>query len=184
MADIQSNDFWIPQCPVPDKTCRRCKEQKPITDFPMRKAKTTRKGHYLRARRSSYCKECESYYGTLWSKKPENLNKRRKVSRESRKRCRQRNLTATREKERNHQRKQFLKKLGLTMTDIERMLQEQNNRCAICGVSNPLRVDHCHKTGKVRGLLCDKCNMGIGLLQDDSNILRAAAEYIERHAAP
>ena len=77
---------------------------------------------------------------------------------------------------------------GITLEQYEDMLAEQEGLCAICrkpelgrtqyGVKN-LAVDHCHKTGKVRGLLCQKCNRAIGQLHDDVESLKRAIEYIQ-----
>lgn len=73
-----------------------------------------------------------------------------------------------------------LKKFGLTLEDFETMVESQGGACAICsGIPDQLCVDHCHDTGKVRGLLCHRCNRGIGLLRDNPNILRKAATYVE-----
>lgn len=65
------------------------------------------------------------------------------------------------------------------------MFAEQNGCCAICGdhQSNQARsmaVDHCHETGRVRGLLCMKCNTGIGKLGDSPELLRKAIAYLEK----
>ena len=76
-------------------------------------------------------------------------------------------------------------KYGLTEADYQQMLETQNGACAICGTTTPtgkwkvFAVDHCHESGKVRGLLCNECNRGIGLLRDSSDLLRKAAEYID-----
>jgi hypothetical protein len=64
------------------------------------------------------------------------------------------------------------------------MHTEQNDLCKICIKPNSKRygrlsVDHCHKTNKVRGLLCDKCNMAIGLLYDDITILNNVINYLK-----
>ena len=75
-------------------------------------------------------------------------------------------------------------KYGIDLVIYERMHTEQGGRCAICG--NPPRkgtklgVDHCHRTGLVRGLLCDLCNRAIGLLYDDPNRCFKAAMYLRR----
>lgn len=54
--------------------------------------------------------------------------------------------------------------------------------CEACGKeASPLRLDHCHQTGKFRGWLCNECNLAIGLLGDSPQKMRAAADYIERH---
>lgn len=72
---------------------------------------------------------------------------------------------------------------GITEEDYQEMLVEQNNSCAICGVNqNDLRyklyVDHDHKTGEVRGLLCKHCNSAIGLFNDNKSLLLKAIDYL------
>jgi hypothetical protein len=80
------------------------------------------------------------------------------------------------------------KKFGITYEDYLEMLQKQDGRCSICGIDTPgdkhkhFAVDHDHKTGKVRSLLCSRCNCGIGHLNDDPVLIRKAAEYIEQHS--
>lgn len=87
------------------------------------------------------------------------------------------------------QNNQYLKKYGITLDDYDRMADEQDHKCALCGqpetTSNKERlcIDHDHETGKVRRLLCSNCNRAIGLLGDDPELLRRAAEYIEAHRA-
>lgn len=76
----------------------------------------------------------------------------------------------------------MLKKYGLSYSDWELLLIRQNHVCAICKrpeTGKTLAVDHCHRTGKVRGLLCAKCNQGIGMFDDNASSLRTAAEYLE-----
>ena len=69
---------------------------------------------------------------------------------------------------------------GLTLDAFESLVAEREGRCWICGsFADPPCVDHCHKTGKVRGILCRNCNSGIGKLHDDPDLLRRAADYIE-----
>lgn len=75
---------------------------------------------------------------------------------------------------------------GITLEQYNEMLAAQGGVCAIC--KNPethqrkgvwsLSVDHCHDTGRVRGLLCNNCNRGVGLLRDNADLCRAAAEYL------
>lgn len=75
-------------------------------------------------------------------------------------------------------------KFGITEETYNQILIRQGNRCAICGsyqVSKRLAVDHNHSTGKVRGLLCVNCNLGIGSLKEDRQILENAIEYLELH---
>lgn len=84
-----------------------------------------------------------------------------------------------------HKRKsQRLMKYGLTHAEFSDMMTAQGGACAICGHQDmsirnffPV-VDHCHNTGKVRGLLCMNCNQGIGKFKDDPILLRRSAEYL------
>lgn len=84
-------------------------------------------------------------------------------------------------------RKRGLQRHGLTPDQYEAMLAAQNGGCAICGSTSPRRkdskrmfVDHCHVTGRIRGLLCSPCNTMLGLATDSPVRLRAAAGYLER----
>jgi hypothetical protein len=79
------------------------------------------------------------------------------------------------------------KEYGLSQEDYENMLASQNMSCAVCGgqIGNDqsTHIDHCHDTGVVRGLLCQKCNQAIGLLQDSPEIMLKAAEYVKNARA-
>ena len=69
----------------------------------------------------------------------------------------------------------------MTYDEFKKMLIKQDNKCAICGNEETKRrmsVDHCHKTGKVRGLLCQLCNTSLGGFQDDVNRLKKAIKYL------
>lgn len=75
-------------------------------------------------------------------------------------------------------------KYGLSVTDYNILLLNQNGCCKICEnhqrtFNTPLVVDHCHSTGVVRGLLCDYCNKGLGFFKDSYVTLLAAASYIK-----
>jgi len=75
---------------------------------------------------------------------------------------------------------------GLTLAEAEALFEKQGNVCAICkrpatDKRSRLHVDHCHKTGKVRGGLCIKCNVGLGLTEDNVETLRAMITYLEQH---
>lgn len=98
------------------------------------------------------------------------------------------------DKIRRHARRALLKSLyGLTLEQFEGLLAEQGSRCAICHGTFVLEgrrekmapvVDHCHKTGFVRGLLCVDCNFGLGRFADDRKRLRRAVAYLQKGAAP
>lgn len=73
---------------------------------------------------------------------------------------------------------------GMTMDDYDRMMKEQNNRCAICRVhvskvKQTFCVDHSHVNNKVRGLLCHSCNVALGLLKDNPKVVHRAWLYLE-----
>jgi len=80
-----------------------------------------------------------------------------------------------------------LKQYGLTPIEFAAMEKRQSNRCNICGETpngdGRLSIDHDHLTGIVRGLLCAKCNAGIGLFRDDKALLYAAISYLDFHKA-
>lgn len=80
----------------------------------------------------------------------------------------------------------LLRKYGIKLTEYNKLLLEQSNKCAICGyefgqVQGDTYVDHCHSTGGVRGLLCRACNAGIGQLKDSVDLLHKAITYLERN---
>jgi Recombination endonuclease VII len=83
-----------------------------------------------------------------------------------------------------------LKRYGLDVVLYEKLLNDQGGVCAVCRTnktahagSKRLAVDHDHLTGKVRGLLCGRCNKTIGMLRDDPVLIRALAYYLECHNA-
>jgi hypothetical protein len=72
----------------------------------------------------------------------------------------------------------YRRKYGISLRDYENMVSQRNGKCDICSEVKLLVVDHCHDDGGVRGLLCDRCNVGIGCLEDNPDRLFAAAKYI------
>lgn len=84
---------------------------------------------------------------------------------------------------------QLRKNYGLTPEDYDRMYDEQGGKCAICKSDDHKGrksvkywpIDHCHTTGKIRGLLCFRCNSGLGNFKDDIDSLKQAIEYLEKH---
>lgn len=142
------------------KRCPHCGKVKHTTEF------TRQKSNYGKWGFSSWCKECD--------------NKRSKEYR----------INNPEKRKRLYRKHNLKSKYGLTIEDIEIMLKNQNYKCAICGKeiflhgasmdNNKIaRVDHNHETGKVRGLLCNDCNRGIGLLKDNPLFLANAIKYLE-----
>ena len=80
----------------------------------------------------------------------------------------------------------FRKWSRITIEEYNILLKKQKGKCAICKIDkDPIgrkfAVDHQHKSGKIRGLLCGNCNRGIGLLQDDPKIILQAFKYVEKN---
>ena len=77
-----------------------------------------------------------------------------------------------------------MKKYKIDSNTYENMINKTNNTCCICGAKGEderrsLHIDHCHKTGKIRGLLCESCNLGLGKFKDSEELLKKAIEYLK-----
>lgn len=138
------------------RSCTVCKQLKQVTEF------TIRKTHRI-GKPVSVCNKCKVDY-----------NRQRRLSDPER----------TRQIERKSK---FKRQYGITLDDYYQMLDKQNGGCAICGNKKPsnrteyFAVDHCHITGKVRGLLCTKCNRGLGLFNDNISNLQTAITYLKEN---
>jgi hypothetical protein len=78
------------------------------------------------------------------------------------------------------------RRFGIDLNEYNQMLKAQDGKCLICGATesifgHKLAVDHCHKTNKIRGLLCKSCNVGLGHFKDNIKSLLKAAEYLKNH---
>lgn len=147
------------------KKCAKCEIEKSTkTDF---------YGHSLtKDGFHNYCKDCLSLY------QEEFLSKnKQKIKERDKKRKRIYNAkpeVKERLKEKN------LKQYGLSLDSYEEMLKKQDFKCKICNKQNKsvLAVDHDHKTGRIRGLLCFSCNVILGNAKDDEKILLKSIEYL------
>lgn len=96
----------------------------------------------------------------------------------------QRNKERILAKQRAYHFKKKLKAYGITEEIYNRVLEEQAKACAVCKAPPPenrrLDADHCHKTGRFRGLLCNPCNQALGLLADDTNRIEGLLSYLSR----
>jgi len=110
---------------------------------------------------------CKSCYGKWRLSQPGKKKKANRRSLEWQKKNPERHLAAKRK---------WL--YGVSDEDVKRMEREQDGRCAICGESAPLHVDHCHESNTVRGLLCGNCNRGLGCFKDNVEILSRAIDYL------
>jgi hypothetical protein len=135
------------------KICTRCKVKKPLSEY------------HLRSKREgipkSACKDCHRERARgYWRKNP---------------------LPKEVQRARNLQ-----KSFGITLEEYEDMLLSQECSCKICKrhhttFSRNLCVDHCHTTGKIRGLLCNNCNSGLGKYEDNISFLEAAITYLKEY---
>ena len=137
------------------RECRVCGEEKNLVD----EFYFVRKNPTLPSSYSNECKECTVKRTTEYNKK---------------------NSKSVRS--------QYLKRnYGLTFEEFETMLSDQDNCCAVCGGKETygrhkrFTVDHNHNTGKVRGLLCHRCNTAIGLVNEEIHTHKSMIEYLESH---
>ena len=134
---------------------------------------------------TEYCRICgveltdENWY---LSRKNKNQHVCKKCDRASCKKYRRNNPKKIRQW---HRENHLTRKYGISFPEYESMLRLQDYRCAICGrkftKDNVACVDHDHKTGQVRALLCKQCNTGIGMLQDNPSIIHEAEMYIRKY---
>jgi hypothetical protein len=129
-----------------------------------------------RATDAEFVKRCKEYHKE-YINDPEN----KKKANERIKKWREANREHIRARDRNNGLKW---KYGIGSEEFNRMFQEQGSVCAICGTEQPdgkrpFMVDHDHTTGKVRGILCNNCNMGLGWFKDKEEYLTKAIEYLK-----
>lgn len=155
-----------PSVPISDvAVCPKCQIEKSVTDFyydrqrRINKKDGSEKPRGKRNGRSSWCKKCVEQWRSAHPRRSRN---------------------------------KFLQCIyGITLEQFEEMVANQNNRCAICSESPDLNaktsrhrklwIDHCHKTGYIRELICYKCNTALGNFRDNAEYMRCAIAYIEKH---
>lgn len=140
------------------KTCSKCKIEKNEADFSK-----------SRKSLSVWCKACFREHRKQLTKTPKWKEHRKNYE-----------LDFAKKNPRKVKNKNLKRLYGITIEEYEQMLISQNNVCKICCSSDhrKLCVDHCHKTGKIRGLLCNKCNQAIGLLKDSIELLQRTIDYL------
>jgi len=140
------------------KTCSRCADTFPLSDFSF--------DNIASQRRKPYCRKCHAQ--RMREDRLKNGEKRR---------------ASDRRRYRGSPESRYIRKAmreyGLSYEQA--VIVARYTNCDICGRDNGgrrLALDHCHKTGKLRGLLCDSCNLGLGAFRDDPHSLRLARKYV------
>jgi hypothetical protein len=144
------------------KRCSTCKLEKSESSF----HKDVRQSSGLNNR----CKVCVSAAAKKW--RTENPEKARKAVREADARYRAKNGNTY------YNNVKRLKKYGISQEIYDNLLKKFDGLCHCCQVKQATAIDHCHDSNKVRGLLCQECNLGIGLLGDNLKNVQAAVRYL------
>jgi hypothetical protein len=155
--------------PIPSdfKACSKCGVEKPLQDF--------HKQLQGKLGRASWCKRCVADLHSKYRKEqPDKLRTQNKKYRDKHK-----------EKINAKRYTDNLRSYGISLEEYEKLVLSQHGVCAICkqpetsSRKSRLSVDHDHTSGRARGLLCQRCNAGIGLFNDSKELLMAAMEYID-----
>lgn len=150
------------------KYCPKCKETKDVTDFGISRIRND--GF------NTYCSICAKEISAKSRKKNNEENKKNgrdyyhKKSKYDKKRLKNNSLNT---------------KYGINLEYFKNMLLSQNNKCAICSIIFDDKfvpcVDHCHKTKKVRELLCSNCNTALGMVDENIDIMISINNYLRRN---
>ncbi|HDZ13941.1 hypothetical protein LCGC14_0840310 [marine sediment metagenome] len=185
------------------KICTKCKKRKSEKEFYLRRG--DRKGYsthcikcisehqrLYRVKNNERLRKKEALY-RLTNKDKIRARVLANKDKTNKARCARKKTKEGRKKIKAEQRRYRLKKYGLTMAAFDSLFRGQKGKCAICNlelvdennkgrkVSNAYpRIDHCHKTGKIRGLLCNRCNVAMGAFDDDIKLIAKVAIYLER----
>ena len=156
------------------KICSVCKIEKSIAEF----TKDSRKKDGLRI----FCKTCHCALMKMYRlRKPEQYKAYRDAHKEQQRFLQRRWCKAHPDQVKA---KTLRRKYGMLLQDFKALQVLQQQRCAVCGCKHPLVVDHCHKTKRVRALLCGQCNRALGLLYEDPRRVRALLRYIQKYCKP
>lgn len=150
------------------KTCTKCKVTRPREEF--RKQPQNKDGL------QSHCKFCQNAAKENWRKRNiERVNAHAKGL-----------YLSNPIRAKGRQVQKFFKGLSWqeSFDKYQSMLKEQNNACEICKTKDHMRalhIDHCHKSGKVRGLLCHNCNLTLGRMNESVELFQAVISYLNKH---
>lgn len=169
------------------KTCTKCGKEYPATAEFFTKNRCRKDGLHC------WCKICGREYANIRTR--EHRQERREYSKrwyekhKNELRIKARVISQIPEIKLQHRKNKLKREYGLTLDQYDKMFVVQNGVCAICGKSGIIKnqwdtmrlaVDHDHQTGRVRGLLCNRCNLGVGYVEDGVFAANAKA-YLEKY---
>ena len=167
---------------IVNKQCKKCGVVKPVTDYHA----------HPKLQYHPRCKPCRAegqreYYRANPDKfKAYKAQARGETLEERAARIQKRKDEAPAKRKATQWRSHIKRTLGISADEYTQMLEAQDHSCAICGTQEPGRgyknfsIDHCHDTGKIRGLLCNACNVGLGYFKDNEVNLEAAIKYLRK----
>lgn len=153
------------------KRCSHCGVEKKYVEF--------HGNHRAADKRASWCKKCDHERNVSRMQDPA---QRLRIL----EKCKEYRASNKQQRARSRRRDGLLRRYGITVSQYEAMYEQQQGRCALCGINSPtfgpassrLHVDHDHSTGADRGLLCGACNVALGNFKDNPEVLETAAWYL------
>lgn len=175
-SDKSSKDGYVGLC----KSCKSLIDKERRANDPNWKTKSLENSRRFRAANPGYDKEKARQYRKKYpervkEQKARYAKKHPERDRASKKRYQEKNAAAIREAK-------YFRQYGITLEEYEALLAKQSGMCAICSKRSKkhLAIDHDHKTGKVRGLLCGRCNLMLGSVADSITLLERAIRYLKQ----
>lgn len=167
------------------KNCPKCGGNKELNSENFYKSKQTKSGF------KCYCKDCvnkqnKEYDSLNKDKLKTRVLKSRNRSNESKQKHVSRTTIWIENNKETYKNGILKRKYGITFTEFKEMFEIQKSKCRICHKELELldkntHVDHCHFSGKVRGILCSKCNLTLGYVKDSIVILQSAIKYLKNN---
>lgn len=161
------------------KRCGSCEFMKPLSEFG--KSSSSKDG--LRC----YCKECRKAYNRAHRVERSEYNKKYRQEHKSELAEHYKKYRQTEHGKLMCRKGDLKKSFGITLEQYDEMVENQNGLCAICGNINinghRLCVDHNHKTGKIRALLCNHCNHLLGCAKENVTVLQSAINYLHDYSS-
>jgi hypothetical protein len=162
------------------KKCIKCGVQKPLSDF--HKKKDNKDGL------QNACKHCRVFENKhqYTKNKQKRLIWQKDYYQNNSKTIKQYGKNWRKSNKNHSANYDLIRKYGITFEQKLEMVKIQNNKCAICENyfknTRSAHVDHCHTTGKIRSILCSKCNTGLGLFRESQLYLKSAQKYLQKHS--